>query len=189
MEESQTAANWNPNLGIQVYVTWRKGVVLWLPREVNSELEMLGYGGCRVDLKSDQENAVMGVKRSVAAERSSPTSMLESPVRESQSNGKMERLSGNGTGSEHGGGRSVPSPMHSIGYAIGRQCQSIGTWLDLTARLQWHESQGRSAPEPQRNSEIRSYSRNPARNTSISQRRNGQKEHSWVSGPGQERLS
>ena len=91
MEESQTAANWNPNLGIQVYVTWRKGVVLWLPREVNSELEMLGYGGCRVDLKSDQENAVMGVKRSVAAERSSPTSMLESPVYESQSNSNMEK--------------------------------------------------------------------------------------------------
>ena len=99
MEDSQTATNWNPILAtydhasdsIQVYVTRRKGVELWLPRAVSSELETLGYGGCRVNLKNDQENAVMDVKRSLAAEQFSPTSMFESPVRESQSNGKMEK--------------------------------------------------------------------------------------------------
>ena len=99
MGDVQTAAHRNTILAtydnasdsIQVYVTRRKGVELWLPRAVSSELETLGYGGCRVNLKNDQENAVMDVKNPVAAEQLSPTSMLESPVRESQSNGKMEK--------------------------------------------------------------------------------------------------
>ena len=99
MGDSETSAEHNPILAsydnatdnIQVYVTRRKGAVIWLPRAMNADLEAIGYGGCRVSLKSDQEKAVLEVKRALAGERSSPTSMLESPVRESQANGKMER--------------------------------------------------------------------------------------------------
>ena len=97
--DQRTAAGHNPILGtydngtdtIKVYNTKRKGVVAWLPRAIGSDLEALGYGGCRVSIKTDQEKAVMAVKRAVAEERSAPTAMLESPVRESQCNGKMEK--------------------------------------------------------------------------------------------------
>ena len=97
--DQKTAAGHNPILGtydngtdtIKVYNTKRKGVVAWLPRAIASDMEALGYGGCRVSIKSDQEKAVMAVKRAVAEERSVPTAMLESPVRESQCNGKMEK--------------------------------------------------------------------------------------------------
>ena len=99
MGDKKTAAEHNPILGtydngtdtIKVYVTKKKGAVVWLPRAINSDLESLGYGGCRVSIKTDQEKSVMAVKRAVADERSAPTAMLESPVRESQCNGKMEK--------------------------------------------------------------------------------------------------
>ena len=76
---------------IMTYVTKKKGAVLWLPHAIVNDLEALCYSGCRLGLKSDQEKSIMAVKRSIAEVREAPTSMLESPVRESQCNGKMER--------------------------------------------------------------------------------------------------
>ena len=99
MGNSETSAIRNPNLAtygnatdsIQVYVTKKKGAVVWLPRAIRNELEALRYCGCRMMLNSDEDNAIMEVKRSMAEERLSPTSMIESPIRESQSYGKMQK--------------------------------------------------------------------------------------------------
>ena len=99
MGDGETEAKENPILttydnntgSLHTYVVKKKGVVMWLPKAIGSDLEHMGYKGCRVSVKSDQENSVMAVKRSVAEWRSAPTSMIEAPVRESKCNGKMER--------------------------------------------------------------------------------------------------
>ena len=74
-----------------VYFCRKKGVVDWMSKAIVADLEFLGYKRCRISLKSDQENSVMAVKRPIAELREAPTSMLESLVRESKCNGKMER--------------------------------------------------------------------------------------------------
>ena len=81
----------NATDSLHLYVTREKGVNRWIAKAISSDLESMGYGGVRICMKSDQENAVVSVKQAVAELRSSPTSMLESPARESQSNGKMEK--------------------------------------------------------------------------------------------------
>ena len=53
--------------------------------------EEAGYGGTTVVLKSDQEQAIMGFKRGVAIARKADTVPIESPVRASKANGKVER--------------------------------------------------------------------------------------------------
>ena len=77
--------------GIHVYVTKKKGVTMWIAKAIGTDLETAGYGGVRVCLKSDQEEAILSVKKAVADWRSAPTSMIEAPARESQANGKMEK--------------------------------------------------------------------------------------------------
>ena len=77
--------------GIHVYVTKKKGVNMWIAKAIGTDLETAGYGGVRVCLKSDQEEAILSVKKAVADWRSAPTSMIEAPARESQANGKMEK--------------------------------------------------------------------------------------------------
>ena len=77
--------------GLNVFVVKRKGVVPWVTRAIDSELEFMGYRGCRISVKSYHEQAILAVKRSVAELRSAPTSMIESPARESMCNGKMEK--------------------------------------------------------------------------------------------------
>ena len=47
--------------------------------------------GTNVVLKSDQEEAITALKRAIAAKRQAETSMLESPVRDSKSNGSVAR--------------------------------------------------------------------------------------------------
>ena len=119
---------------IHTYATRRKGAVMWLPHAVKRDLEALGYGGCRIGLKSDQENAIMAVKRSIADTREAPTSMLESPARESQCNGKMERAVLKWQGQlrtlklalEEKIGRSIPAKSIAFGWL----CQWASTALN-----------------------------------------------------------
>lgn len=57
MGDEGTLATKNPSLAsfdnstgsIQSYVTKRKGVVMWLPNAIGSDLEFLGYNGCRIN--------------------------------------------------------------------------------------------------------------------------------------------
>ena len=66
MGDDGTAANENPTLAsydngtciLQVHVTKKKGVLLGLPQAIGKDLDGIGYGGCRITLKSDQEKPI-----------------------------------------------------------------------------------------------------------------------------------
>ena len=58
---------------------------------VSDKLEEVGYAGVEVTLKSDQEPAMLSLKQVIAIRRKAETPMIESPVRGSKSNGKIER--------------------------------------------------------------------------------------------------
>ena len=62
-------------------------VVNWLVKKI----EEAGYGGVPITIKTDQEPAIMALKRAVAIRRQAVTTPIESPVRESKSNGAVER--------------------------------------------------------------------------------------------------
>ena len=54
------------------------------------KLEHYGYSGTRITIKSDQEKSIVACKKGIALKRESPTALIESPVRESKSNGEVE---------------------------------------------------------------------------------------------------
>ena len=55
------------------------------------DIEEFGYGGAPVRIKSDQEPAIVDVQRAVIAKRgNAPTVPVNSPVGDSQSNGRLE---------------------------------------------------------------------------------------------------
>ena len=62
-------------------------VVAWLVKK----LEGAGYSGVKLTMESDQEHAIVALKRAVAVRRQAVTTLIESPVRESQSNGTIEK--------------------------------------------------------------------------------------------------
>ena len=68
-----------------------KGPIEYVVKWVNDKLDAIGYRGTPLTLKSDQEPAIKALKAAVAARRVAPTTPVESPVRESQSNGAVER--------------------------------------------------------------------------------------------------
>ena len=74
-----------------MYISKHKGVVDWITQAITKDLDALGYGGCRVTLKSDQEKAIIALKQSVSENRRGPTSLIESPNKKSKSNGRMEK--------------------------------------------------------------------------------------------------
>lgn len=53
-------------------------------------IEEAGYSGSRITMKSDQEPAIVALKRASIVGRTAPTVPIESPVRESRSNGRIE---------------------------------------------------------------------------------------------------
>ena len=69
----------------------RKGaqeeVVTWI---VDRRVEA-GYAGVPVTIKSDQEPSMIALKQAIAVRRKAETIPIESPVRESKSNGRFER--------------------------------------------------------------------------------------------------
>ena len=67
-----------------------KSVTEPLVKHFKGILDQSGYDGEKITLKSDQEPSVVALKRAVAAARSGETVPIESPVRASKSNGKME---------------------------------------------------------------------------------------------------
>ena len=69
-----------------------KGVDETVVKWALEKLEEAGYKGTKITLKSDQEEAILALKRAIAAKRTAETAMIESPVRESKSNGQMERM-------------------------------------------------------------------------------------------------
>ena len=68
-----------------------KGVVEWAVKWIVEKLDDIGYRGVPISIKSDQEPAIMALKTAIAAKRVGVTTPIESPVRESQSNGAVEQ--------------------------------------------------------------------------------------------------
>ena len=74
---------------------WAIGVETKGPSEpvvkyVRGILEQSGYEGQKITFKTDQEPSIVALKRAIAAVRVGETVPIESPVRASKSNGKME---------------------------------------------------------------------------------------------------
>ena len=78
-------------LGLWTLPVERKGADEHVVNWVASKMEECGYSGTPLTLKSDQEPAMMSLKRAIAIRRRAETPLVESPVRESKSNGKIER--------------------------------------------------------------------------------------------------
>ena len=58
---------------------------------LSGKIEDAGYNGVGITIKSDQEESIKALKKAVSIKRQSGTAMIESPVRVSKSNGKIER--------------------------------------------------------------------------------------------------
>ena len=58
---------------------------------LNAKLEFAGYSGMRITVKSDQEPSIVSLKKALAVKRGAETCLLESPLRVSKANGKVER--------------------------------------------------------------------------------------------------
>ena len=83
---------WDDNLkAIWALPVERKGVEEVVVDWTRKKLEEAGYGGTRITLKSDQEPAMLALKAATAGSRKAETAMIDSPVRESKSNGAVER--------------------------------------------------------------------------------------------------
>ena len=55
------------------------------------KLQVAGYGGVKVTLKSDNEASIIALKAATAVCTKAETALIESPVRESQCSGHVER--------------------------------------------------------------------------------------------------
>ena len=67
-----------------------KGVTESSLKWAKERIDESGYLGTRVVLKSDQEESIKALKRAIAVKRQADTVMIESPVRDSKSNGSVE---------------------------------------------------------------------------------------------------
>ena len=98
MGNRNTIAKRNPILvvfdnrtgSLGAWQTFEKGPVDWVVGEVTKFIDNLGYSGIRITLKSDNEVSITSLKTAIAARRVSPTVPIESPAKESKSNGAME---------------------------------------------------------------------------------------------------
>ena len=81
----------NKNQSIKALPVQEKGATEITVKWCVSTLEEAGYAGQKVVLKSDQEASIVALKKAIAATREGETVPIESPVRESKSNGAMER--------------------------------------------------------------------------------------------------
>ena len=68
----------------------QKGVTESVVKYVAGILDQSGYRGQKITFKTDQEPSIIALKRAIAAERVGETVPIESPVRASKSNGRME---------------------------------------------------------------------------------------------------
>ena len=63
----------------------------WISGKIKDDIEEFGYGVVLVRIKSDREPSIVDVQTAVIAKRgSAPTILVNSPVGDSQSNGRVE---------------------------------------------------------------------------------------------------
>ena len=77
--------------GVRAHVVKCKGTGdEWIVERTIKDIEGFGYGGCAVKLKCDQESAIMDLQKSICNTRAAKTVPVNSPVGDSQSNGRVE---------------------------------------------------------------------------------------------------
>ena len=74
---------------IAAHVCPKKGVMQYTARAAAKQLQLLGHD--KVIIKTDNEAAILDLKRAIMAEKPVTLVPEESPVAESQSNGEVER--------------------------------------------------------------------------------------------------
>ena len=79
------------SLGVWALAVEQKGVSEPVTKWVSGKIDEAGCSGTQVTIRSDQEEAIVALKKSVAIYRRAETVLLESPVRDSKSNGAAER--------------------------------------------------------------------------------------------------
>ena len=77
--------------GFWVLPVEHKGAQEEVVKLATDNMEESGYSGMTVTLKSDQEPAMLTLKQAIAVRRKAETPLIESPVRESKANGRIER--------------------------------------------------------------------------------------------------
>ena len=75
----------------KVYRTRKKGVVRWVIDAILTDIRSLGYGNCKICIRHDRESSLLAIRDAIAQKRTAPIVPLDVPVRESKSNGNMER--------------------------------------------------------------------------------------------------
>ena len=81
----------NDSHGIWALAVEAKGANRSSVQWVNGKINEAGCMGTPITLRSDQEEAILALKKAVAIYRQAETVMLESPVRDSKANGAAER--------------------------------------------------------------------------------------------------
>ena len=81
----------NKTRALHAFMVHQKGPVDWVVAAVTKSISDMGYGNVRIAIKCDAELAIRAVRDAVSMRRTAPTTPLDSPVREAQGNGGMER--------------------------------------------------------------------------------------------------
>ena len=79
------------NMGLWTMAVDAEGPTPSSTERLSNKIEEAGYDGVSITLKSDQEESINALKKAVSIKRKSATAMIESPVRVSKANGKIER--------------------------------------------------------------------------------------------------
>jgi len=80
---------------VWAYATNAKGFASdpWLPKKIHNDLVTVGLGVTRIVMKTDNEPAIVDLRREVSRVREdAPTGFEDSRVGDSNSNGKIERM-------------------------------------------------------------------------------------------------
>ena len=80
----------NDSHGIWALAVDAKGATRPAVQWVNGKINEAGFLGTPITLRSDQEEAILALKKAVAIYRQAETVMLESPVRDSKANGASD---------------------------------------------------------------------------------------------------
>ena len=66
------------------------GEAEWVPNRIIKDLDNIGYKDIKIQIKSDQEPAMVAVQEYIRHHRSAPSIPINSPVAESECNGRVE---------------------------------------------------------------------------------------------------
>ena len=81
----------NRTKSVMALMVHNKGPVEWAMNAAVKFIENLGYGKVAIAIKCDNEPSILAVRDAITNKRTAPTTPLDTPVREAQGNGSMER--------------------------------------------------------------------------------------------------